>query len=125
MGYTASEPLRRGFEGVNGPICFIHSLKTVADTPIPLPSLPDRMSEDTPADATTDSTATRWDYTNDAIAGWLVVSFTLLSGLHIANLVDLTTLPGTVFAAWVSFVGIALAWAFGPDAVAAWQDTNA
>lgn len=80
------------------------------------------MSGDTPEDGTTNSTATRYPYTNDAIAGWLVVSFTLLSGLHTVNVVDLTTLPGTVFAAWISFVGIALAWAFGPEAVKAWRE---
>lgn len=83
------------------------------------------MSADTPEDdSTTDSTRTRYAYTNDLLAGWLVVSFTLLSALHTISVVDLTTLPGTVFAAWISFVGISLAWAFGPDAVDAWQSSK-
>lgn len=73
-------------------------------------------------DGTTDSTDTRWAYTNDLLAIYLVVTFPVTAWLDMTGYVNLETLPASVFTLYASFVGIALAWAFGPEAVKAWRE---
>ena len=69
--------------------------------------------------STTTSTRTRWDYTNDVLAGVLVVSVPLLTGLAARGAVDAGAVPVEIRLGWLSLATVATAWAFGPSAAAA------
>lgn len=79
------------------------------------------MSNETDNDEgpTTESTATRWDYTNDALAALLVTSVPALVALSAYNLLQMTDVPVEVRLAWLTLAAVATAWAFGPGAIAA------
>lgn len=81
----------------------------------------DTDSTDDPTDGETTSPAARWWLTNDVIAGVLVVGFYATLWAVGRGLLDPTVLTGEVGLAMIAYVGIAVAWAFGTDAVRAWR----
>ncbi|WEL29854.1 hypothetical protein [Haloferax volcanii] len=76
---------------------------------------------DDTSDSSTTSTAERFWLTNDGLAWLLVGSFPLLLGIAAAEYLDLAAVPESVLLSWLAFVGIAVAWTFGADAVSAWR----
>jgi len=77
------------------------------------------MSDD--GDGDTTSTALRWRYTNDLVAGFYLLTFVALVGLDSYQFVRLGVVPETVRAVWLAIAGVAAAWVFGADAVRAWR----
>lgn len=73
----------------------------------------------------TNSASTRWAYTNDILALFLILAF---AGLTFAPLTpyvaDHAGINPVVLTAFTTAFGIAIAWAFGPDAVQAWQEAK-
>jgi hypothetical protein len=82
------------------------------------------MSEATPdaddSDATTDSTRTRWRFTNDLLAAILVISVPALATLDtVSSTASLGQLPTNLPLTWLLLATIATTWAFGGAAVKA------
>jgi len=71
-------------------------------------------------DAETKSVDTRWRWTNDILAGVLLVSLPLLVGLAGAGHLDLGRVPVEVRLAYLTAGGVATVWAFGVAAMKAW-----
>jgi hypothetical protein len=72
-------------------------------------------------DGDTTSTALRWRYTNDLVAGFYLCTFVALVALDSYQFVRLGVVPETVRGVWLAIAGIAAAWVFGADAVRAWR----
>lgn len=77
------------------------------------------MAEDESEDGETRSTATRHPYTNDALAGALVLFAIGLSALYVHHG---QSLPGWLAAANLVAILTAVVWAFGAKAFAAAKD---
>ena len=69
----------------------------------------------------TQSSQSRYWLTNDAIALLLVIGFVGTLWLHGFGVIDLSTLPADALLAFLVYVGVAVTWAFGTDAVRAWK----
>lgn len=79
------------------------------------------MSNETPDGETTSSESRYW-LTNDGLAWLLVVSFIGYLYLPLTPYVDAyPEVNAAVLAAYVTAFGVAVAWAFGKDAVEAWR----
>ncbi|RLM47453.1 hypothetical protein DVK00_02800 [Haloarcula sp. Atlit-47R] len=83
------------------------------------------MSEDDPTtgssdpdDNVTNTTATRWDYTNDLLAFILILGSGIILGL---DAIGHATVPEYVWGAWVAALFIGAAWAFGSKAVESYR----
>lgn len=75
------------------------------------------------ADEQTDSTATRWAYTNDLLAALLVLAYLALTFAPLTPYVGSHGgINPVVLTTTTAAFGVAIAWVFGPDAVKAWQD---
>jgi len=72
-------------------------------------------------DGETTDVQTRHPYTNDVLAGILVVSLPLVIGLAGAGHLDLTRVPVEVRLAYLTAGGVATVWAFGVAALKAWM----
>jgi len=72
----------------------------------------------------TESTATRYKYTNDLILGALVLGFLGLLTAAALGVIDLTLIPWYAIAALIAYVGIGIVWAFGPEAVKGWNEAK-
>jgi len=77
---------------------------------------------------TTESVSTRWTYTNDLIAGFLVLSFvgyvfarTILVPILLGP-IELPSLNAFALGVFATGFGIAVAWTFGAEAVEAWNN---
>jgi hypothetical protein len=70
---------------------------------------------------TTTSTNLRHPYTNDSLAGFLLLTFVVLVALDSYQLLRLGVVPEYVRAVWLGINGTAAAWVFGADAVRAWR----
>jgi len=79
------------------------------------------MSDADDGDGDTTSTALRWRYTNDLVAGFYLLTFVGLVALDSYQLVRLGVVPETVRTVWLAIAGVAAAWVFGGDAVRAWR----
>lgn len=82
------------------------------------------MSDHEDGDHDTDRASTRWKYTNDLVLGALVLGYFAMIATGGYGLLDLQAIPWYVIVAGVTFVGIGIAWAFGPEAVAAWNEAK-
>jgi hypothetical protein len=80
--------------------------------------------EPDPDSESTDSVARRWQYTNDALAGLLLGSLAGLTAIGATSLIGLGELPDLWMAAYLTVAGVAAAWAFGSDALAAWRSND-
>lgn len=67
----------------------------------------------------TKSTQTRYPYTNDGAALFLVAGSVALVALAATGNADMSTIPVEVRAAWIIGNTIAIAWLFGGGAVSA------
>jgi hypothetical protein len=76
---------------------------------------------DAEASASTTSTARRWWLTNDSLAWLLIGTFPLILAAAAATYLNLGVVPESVLLAWLGFVGTAVAWTFGTDAIRAWR----
>lgn len=79
----------------------------------------------TDADGGTTTTASRFWLTNDLLAGFLILAFTGYVYMPLLTAID--GYPSTnpvVIAAFVTAFGVAVAWAFGQDAVEAWRGAD-
>lgn len=70
-------------------------------------------------DATTDSTRTRWRFTNDLLAAILVISVPALATLGAVSDASLGQLPTNLLLTWLLLATVAAAWAFGGRAIEA------
>ena len=84
------------------------------------------MSDD--EDSETQSTQTRWRYTNDILAFILVTAFiayifarTVIVPILLGP-IELPALNAFLLTVFGTGFGVALAWAFGPEAVKAWSN---
>jgi hypothetical protein len=66
-------------------------------------------------DHQTTSTATRWAYTNDLLAGWVFASFAFIIAASALGRADLEAIPSQFTWGFVLLVAAAGTWAFGVD----------
>jgi hypothetical protein len=78
-------------------------------------------TDDIESSGETDSATTRHWLTNDAIALWLAGTYPLLLFFDGLGWIVLADVPPNLRMGLLAIVGIAVAWAFGRDAVAAWR----
>jgi hypothetical protein len=67
-------------------------------------------------DGTTQSTATRWDYTNDVIAAGYLLAYVVLTAVAAYGYFDLSVLPVYWRTAAVTIALVAVVWTFGATA---------
>ncbi|QHS17940.1 hypothetical protein GWK26_12710 [haloarchaeon 3A1-DGR] len=68
-------------------------------------------------DDTTDSTSTRWAFTNDLLAGWLFLSYALTIAGGAIGWAELEAIPQSFGWGFTILVAAAGTWAFGVDVV--------
>jgi len=73
------------------------------------------------SDARTQSASSRFWLTNDLMALGLVTGYFGVVVLQGLGVLDLSDLPELYLTALVVYVGIAIAWAFGNEAVKTWR----
>ena len=67
-------------------------------------------------DETTESVLTRWDYTNDVIAGLYLLAYVILTALAGYGYLDLTVIPVFWRTVIVTIALVAAVWTFGAEA---------
>lgn len=88
-----------------------------AGEPDPRPS---EGSDDDEGADTTDPNRRHW-LTNDGLAWLLVASMPVIIGLAGGDSLTLQTVPDVMLVMYSLAFGVAVAWAFGKDAVEAWR----
>jgi len=74
-----------------------------------------------PESESTTSVSRRWIYTNDLLAGLLLGSLPILTGLGSTQILALTSIPNSWRLAYLVITGTAAVWTFGSEALEAWR----
>jgi hypothetical protein len=77
-------------------------------------------AEDVDAEGSTETTDTRWWLTNDVLAGWLLISFTVLLAVGGTGWLALDAIPWQLLSAYMILVLGAGTWVFGVGLVERW-----
>lgn len=80
----------------------------------------DAPEDDDDGDSVTANTSFRHPYTNDILAGWLIITFTLVFFFDALGWIALGS-PTRMAVGYLTFVGIAVVWTFGAEALSAWR----
>jgi len=72
----------------------------------------------------TTSVSRRWIYTNDVLAGLLLGSLPILTGLGSTQILALSSIPDSWRLAYLAIVGTAAVWTFGSEALEAWRSNS-
>lgn len=72
----------------------------------------------------TSSAQTRYWLTNDALAFILILSFVALFYFQALGYIDIEAIPGVAWSLFALFVGVAVTWAFGPEALSEWRNAG-
>jgi len=78
-----------------------------------------------PEPESTTSVSRRWVYTNDILAGLLLGSLPVLTGLGSTQILALSSIPDSWRLAYLVIVGTAAVWTFGSEALEAWRSDSA
>lgn len=81
----------------------------------------DDSSDDDDDPESTSDLSRRWVFTNDLLAGFLLLSLPLLTAAGATQLLALGTIPGSWGASYLVIVGTAAVWCFGSDALEAYR----
>jgi len=83
----------------------------------------EQSNADSESESTT-SVSRRWIYTNDILAGLLLASFPILTGLGSTQILALSSIPDSWRLAYLLIAGTAAVWAFGSEALEAWRSDS-
>jgi len=82
------------------------------------------LTDPDPEPESTTSVSRRWIYTNDALAGLLLSSLAILTGLGSTQILALSSIPDSWRLAYLAIVGTAAVWTFGSEALEAWRSNS-
>jgi len=82
------------------------------------------LTDPDPEPESTTSVSRRWIYTNDALAGLLLSSLAILTGLGSTQILALSSIPDSWRLAYLAIVGTAAVWTFGSEALEAWRSDS-